>query len=74
MVLTLRELQGLSSASIAHVMGISQSAVETLLHRARRRFKELFLRQEGTTEASGDCATAPQSSRTAGDATSARDG
>ncbi len=57
MVLTLRELQGLSYASIAHVMGISQSAVETLLHRARRRFKELYLKQEGSQEATGDCAT-----------------
>jgi RNA polymerase sigma-70 factor (ECF subfamily) len=57
MVLTLRELQGLSYASIAHVMGISQSAVETLLHRARRRFKELYLKQEGSSDSSGDCAT-----------------
>jgi hypothetical protein len=38
-------------------MGISQSAVETLLHRARRRFKELYLKQEGSADSSGDCAT-----------------
>ena len=46
MVLTLRELQGLSYAAIGTVMGLSQSAVETLLHRARKRFKEEYLRVE----------------------------
>lgn len=50
MVLTLRELQGLSYASIGHVMGISLSAVETLLHRARRRFKQEFLALEAEAE------------------------
>ncbi|GAC1584901.1 MAG: hypothetical protein NVS3B24_24000 [Candidatus Dormibacteria bacterium] len=42
-VLSLRELQGLSYAGIAKVMNLSGSAVETLLHRARRRFKAEFL-------------------------------
>jgi RNA polymerase sigma-70 factor (ECF subfamily) len=42
-VLTLRELQGLSYAAIAEVMGLSESAIETLLHRARRRFKAEYL-------------------------------
>ncbi|MGI8608714.1 MAG: RNA polymerase sigma factor [Candidatus Dormibacteria bacterium] len=42
-VLSLRELQGLSYAGIAKVMDLSDSAVETLLHRARRRFKVEFL-------------------------------
>jgi RNA polymerase sigma-70 factor (ECF subfamily) len=42
-VLSLRELQGLSYAGIAKVMNLSDSAVETLLHRARRRFKAEFL-------------------------------
>lgn len=42
-VLSLRELQGLSYAAIAKVMGLSESAIETLLHRARRRFKAEFL-------------------------------
>ncbi|MFN2464471.1 MAG: RNA polymerase sigma factor [Candidatus Dormibacteria bacterium] len=42
-VLSLRELQGLSYAGIAKVMELSESAVETLLHRARRRFKAEFL-------------------------------
>jgi RNA polymerase sigma-70 factor, ECF subfamily len=50
MVLTLRELQGLSYASIARVMGITDAAVETLLHRARKRFKEVYLRMESPTE------------------------
>ena len=42
-VLTLRELQGLSYAAIAQVMSLSESAIETLLHRARRRFKAEYL-------------------------------
>jgi RNA polymerase sigma-70 factor (ECF subfamily) len=42
-VLSLRELQGLSYAGIAAVMGLSESAVETLLHRARKRFKAEYL-------------------------------
>jgi RNA polymerase sigma-70 factor (ECF subfamily) len=42
-VLTLRELQGLTYAAIAKVMGLSESAIETLLHRARRRFKAEYL-------------------------------
>jgi RNA polymerase sigma-70 factor, ECF subfamily len=57
MVLTLRELQGMSYATIARVMGISDSAVETLLHRARRRFKEEYLLVESPGEERGPCAT-----------------
>ena len=57
MVLTLRELQGLSYAAIARVMGISESAVETLLHRARKRFKEVFLRMDDSASRVIDCAT-----------------
>ncbi|MFN2581644.1 MAG: RNA polymerase sigma factor [Candidatus Dormibacteria bacterium] len=57
MVLTLRELQGLSYASIAHVMGISDAAVETLLHRARKRFKEEYLLLESPKEERPGCAT-----------------
>jgi RNA polymerase sigma-70 factor (ECF subfamily) len=56
MVLTLRELQGMSYASIARVMNVSDSAVETLLHRARRRFKEEYLRLETPAEDRGPCA------------------
>jgi RNA polymerase sigma-70 factor (ECF subfamily) len=50
LVLTLRELQGLSYANIARQMGVSESAVETLLHRARRRFKEEYLYLEGKAQ------------------------
>jgi RNA polymerase sigma-70 factor, ECF subfamily len=56
MVLTLRELQGLSYASIARFMGISDAAVETLLHRARKRFKAEYLRMESPAEERIHCA------------------
>ncbi len=47
LVLTLRELQGLSYRRIARVLKMSESAVETLLYRARLRFKEEFVAVEG---------------------------
>lgn len=47
LVLTLRELQGLPYRSIAQVMRLSESAVETLLYRARLRFKEEFVAMQG---------------------------
>ncbi|HEX6548114.1 MAG TPA: sigma-70 family RNA polymerase sigma factor [Candidatus Dormibacteraeota bacterium] len=50
LVLTLRELQGLSYRRIAAVMKISESAVETLLYRARLRFKEEFVSMQGGPE------------------------
>src|SRR5207253_1242756 len=50
LVLTLRELQGLSYRRIASILNMSESAVETLLYRARLRFKEEFV----ALEASGD--------------------
>ena len=50
MVLTLRELQGLSYAQIARVMGLTEPAVETLLFRARKRFREEFMRLESPDE------------------------
>jgi RNA polymerase sigma-70 factor (ECF subfamily) len=50
LVLTLRELQGLSYRRIAVVLKMSESAVETLLYRARLRFKEEFV----ALEAAGD--------------------
>jgi RNA polymerase sigma-70 factor (ECF subfamily) len=56
MVLTLRELQGLSYASIARVMGITDAAVETLLHRARKRFKQEYMRLESPPEEQTRCA------------------
>jgi RNA polymerase sigma-70 factor, ECF subfamily len=55
MVLAMRELEGKPYASIARVMGISESAVETLLHRARRRFREEFLLVEGPVGEEGTC-------------------
>ncbi len=55
MVLTLRELQGLSYASIARVMGITDAAVETLLHRARKRFKQEYLRLDSPAEDRPQC-------------------
>jgi len=50
LVLTLRELQGLSYRRIAGMLKMSESAVETLLYRARLRFKEEFV----AVEAAGD--------------------
>jgi len=55
-VLTLCELQGLSYASIARFMGTSEAAVETLLHRARKRFKAEYLRMESPPEERTNCA------------------
>jgi len=48
LVLTLRELQGLSYRRIAVVLKMSESAVETLLYRARLRFKEEFVALEAS--------------------------
>jgi RNA polymerase sigma-70 factor, ECF subfamily len=46
LVLTLRELQGFSYRKIAKALKISESAVETLVYRARLRFKEEFVAQQ----------------------------
>lgn len=54
LVLTLRELQGLSYRQIARSLDISESAVETLVYRARLRFKEEYMAAEG--EQTLDCA------------------
>ncbi|HEY2706201.1 MAG TPA: RNA polymerase sigma factor [Candidatus Dormibacteraeota bacterium] len=43
-VLLLREIEGLSYGDIAARLGISRGAVESLLFRARRRFKREYLR------------------------------
>lgn len=43
----LREIEGLSYEAIAGRLGISHGAVESLLFRARRRFKDEYLRLEG---------------------------
>ncbi len=50
LVLTLRELQGLSYRRIAQILNMSESAVETLLYRARLRFKEEFVALEASGE------------------------
>jgi RNA polymerase sigma-70 factor (ECF subfamily) len=50
LVLTLRELQGLSYRRIANMLKMSESAVETLLYRARLRFKEEFVALEASGE------------------------
>ena len=47
LVLTLRELQDLSYRQIARTLKMSESAVETLLYRARLRFKEEYVAAEG---------------------------
>jgi RNA polymerase sigma-70 factor (ECF subfamily) len=52
LVLTLRELQDLSYRQIAHSLKMSESAVETLLYRARLRFKEEYIAAEGEGELS----------------------
>ncbi len=54
LVLTLRELQGMSYEAIARALNISDSAVETLLYRARLRFKEEYLVASGQS-AEDDC-------------------
>lgn len=54
LVLTLRELQDLSYRQIARSLKMSESAVETLLYRARLRFKEEFISAEGAGALSHD--------------------
>jgi RNA polymerase sigma-70 factor (ECF subfamily) len=54
LVLTLRELQGLSYRRIALILHMSESAVETLLYRARLRFKEEFVAVEAAGELTHD--------------------
>ncbi len=53
--LVLRELEGLSYNAIAEELQLSPGAVETLLFRARRRFREEYLRR--TAEADRPVAT-----------------
>ena len=50
LVLTLRELQDLSYRQIARSLNMSESAVETLLYRARLRFKEEYIASQGEGE------------------------
>jgi RNA polymerase sigma factor (sigma-70 family) len=48
--LVLRELEGLSYNAIAEELQLSPGAVETLLFRARRRFREEYLRRAADTD------------------------
>ena len=54
LVLTLRELQDMSYRNIARTLKMSESAVETLLYRARLRFKEEYLASQREGELSHD--------------------
>src|SRR5438128_8841427 len=50
LVLTLRELQDLSYRQIARTLKMSESAMETVLYRARLRFKEEYIAAEGAAD------------------------
>jgi RNA polymerase sigma-70 factor (ECF subfamily) len=54
LVLTLRELQDMSYRQIARTLKMSESAVETLLYRARLRFKEEYLASQREGELTHD--------------------
>ena len=56
-VLAMRELHGLPYPVIADRLGTTTSAVETLLHRARERFKAEYLRLEGVQPGIAACRT-----------------
>ena len=47
MALTLKEYQGMSCDEIGSVMGLSRSAVKSLLFRAREEFRQVYLGQYG---------------------------
>lgn len=47
MSLVLKEYQGLSCDEIGDVMGLSRSAVKSLLFRAREEFRQVYLRKYG---------------------------
>ena len=49
--LVLRELEGRSYADIAVTLGVTESAVETLLFRARRALREQFEERGGCADA-----------------------
>jgi RNA polymerase sigma-70 factor (ECF subfamily) len=55
-VFLMREIEGLSYGDIAARLGVSHGAVESLLFRARRRFKQEYLSLEGE-EGPTTCAT-----------------
>jgi len=43
----LREYEGLSCEDIGEIMGVSRSAVKSILFRGREEFRKLYLQQEG---------------------------
>jgi RNA polymerase sigma-70 factor, ECF subfamily len=53
--LVLRELEGLSYNAIAEELQLSPGAVETLLFRARRRFREEYLRRAAEADRPAGC-------------------
>jgi RNA polymerase sigma-70 factor (ECF subfamily) len=54
-VLILRDVRGLSEAATASVLGLSCSAVQGVLHRARERFKDGYLTMESDQSPPGEC-------------------
>jgi RNA polymerase sigma-70 factor (ECF subfamily) len=71
--LVLRELEGLSYNAIAEALELSPGAVETLLFRARRRFREEYLRRAAEAERSVEgCSTTVELVGTAERPTSGR--
>lgn len=45
--LVLREVYGMSAAEVGHILGISDTAVRMALHRARKQFREFYVREGG---------------------------
>ena len=46
----LREYEGLSCEDIGEIMGISRSAVKSILFRGREEFRKLYQQMEGRPE------------------------
>jgi RNA polymerase sigma factor (sigma-70 family) len=55
LALALRELHGMRYAEMAETLGLSVSAVETLLFRARQNFRRAYQARRGPAAASADC-------------------
>ena len=63
MVLVLRDMEGLSAREVGAVMGLTERAVKSRLHRAR-----LFVRHELTGQRAGETGPPPQAARPRADA------
>ena len=59
-VLILRDFEDLPYATIAHVMSLSEAAIETLIHRARRRFKAEYLYLSFVRSSEDECSDSLQ--------------